>query len=115
MPKLATQQDEIEMHDELSTRSSKPGAPPYIPRKAPSSKSGPGHSLIFGRALAAHQPAPALNSHSKSCSLSPSQLTFSSASSFLQMPTEDHFSHRFVDNYFKAAQGVVVRVSSLKK
>jgi hypothetical protein len=26
-PKLATQQDEIEMHDELSTRSSKPAAP----------------------------------------------------------------------------------------
>jgi hypothetical protein len=56
MPKLATQQYEIEMHDELSTRSSKPAAPPYIPipRKAPSSKSGPGHSLIFGRALTAH-------------------------------------------------------------
>jgi hypothetical protein len=54
MPKLATQQNEIEMHDELSTRSSKPAAPPYIPRKAPSSKSGPDHSLIFGRALTAH-------------------------------------------------------------
>jgi hypothetical protein len=45
MPKLATHQDEIEMHDELSTRSSKPAAPPYIPRKSPSSKSGPGHPL----------------------------------------------------------------------
>ena len=33
MPKLATMQDEIEMHDELSTRSSKPAAPPYVPRK----------------------------------------------------------------------------------
>ncbi len=54
MPKLATMQDEIEMHDEISTRSSKPAAPPCIPRKAPSSKSGPGHSLIFGRALTAH-------------------------------------------------------------
>jgi hypothetical protein len=52
MPKLATQQGEIEMHDELSTRSSKPATPPYIPRKAPSSKSGPGHSLNLGRALA---------------------------------------------------------------
>ena len=51
MPKLATMQDEIEMHDELSTRSSKPAAPPYIPRKATSSKSDPGHSLNFGRAL----------------------------------------------------------------
>jgi hypothetical protein len=51
---LATQQDEIEMHDELSTRSSKPAAPHYTPRKAPSSKTGPGHSLIFGRALTAH-------------------------------------------------------------
>jgi hypothetical protein len=30
MPKLATMQDEIEMHDELSTRSSKHAAPPYI-------------------------------------------------------------------------------------
>jgi hypothetical protein len=30
IPKLATQQDEIEMHDELFTRSSKPAAPPYI-------------------------------------------------------------------------------------
>jgi hypothetical protein len=30
------------------------------------------------------------------------------------MPTADHFNHRFVDNYFEAAQGVVVRVSSLK-
>ena len=54
MPKLATQQDEIEVHDELSTRSSKPAAPHYTPRKAPSSKSGPGHSLIFGRALTGH-------------------------------------------------------------
>jgi hypothetical protein len=54
MPKLTTMQDEIEMHDELFTRSSKPAAPPYIPRKAPGSKSGPGHSLIFGRALTAH-------------------------------------------------------------
>jgi hypothetical protein len=54
MPKLATQQDETEMHDELSARSSKPAAPHYTPRKAPSSKSGPGHSLIFGRALTAH-------------------------------------------------------------
>jgi hypothetical protein len=54
IPKLATQQDEIEMHDELSTRSSKPAAPHYTPRKAPSSKSGPVHSLIFGRALTAH-------------------------------------------------------------
>jgi hypothetical protein len=54
IPKLATQQDEIKMHDELSTRSSKPAAPHYTPRKAPSSKSGPGHSLIFGRALTAH-------------------------------------------------------------
>jgi hypothetical protein len=33
------------------------------------------------------------------------------------MPTEDHFTHRSVDmhNYFEAAQGVVVRVTSLKK
>jgi hypothetical protein len=34
------------------------------------------------------------------------------------MPTEGHFNHRSVDmhhNYFEAAQGVVVRVSSLKK
>jgi hypothetical protein len=31
------------------------------------------------------------------------------------MSTEDHFTPRFVDNYFEAAQGVVVRVSSLKK
>jgi hypothetical protein len=31
------------------------------------------------------------------------------------MPTAGHFNHRFVDNYFEAAQGVVVRVSSLKK
>jgi hypothetical protein len=31
------------------------------------------------------------------------------------MPTEDHFNHRFVDNYFEAAQGAVVRVSSLKQ
>jgi hypothetical protein len=30
------------------------------------------------------------------------------------MPTADHLNHRFVDNYFEAAQGVVVRVSSLK-
>jgi hypothetical protein len=30
------------------------------------------------------------------------------------MPTADHFNHRFVDNYFEAAQGVVVRVSSPK-
>jgi hypothetical protein len=30
IPELATQQDEIEMHDELPTRSSKPAAPPYI-------------------------------------------------------------------------------------
>jgi hypothetical protein len=26
------------------------------------------------------------------------------------MPTADHFNHRFVDNYFEAAQGVVVVV-----
>ena len=38
MLKLATMQDEIEMHDELSTRSSKPAAPPYIPTKATSSQ-----------------------------------------------------------------------------
>jgi hypothetical protein len=31
------------------------------------------------------------------------------------MPTEGHFNRRFVDNYFEAAQGVVVRVSTLKK
>ncbi len=30
MFKQRTQQDEIEMHDELSARSSKPAAPPYI-------------------------------------------------------------------------------------
>jgi|TARA_B100001142_G_C13892429_1_gene484491 hypothetical protein len=54
MPKLATMQDEIEMHDELSTRSSKPAAPPYIPRKATSSKSDPGHSLNFGPPRATH-------------------------------------------------------------
>jgi hypothetical protein len=29
IPKLATMQDEIEMHDGLSTRSSEPAAPPY--------------------------------------------------------------------------------------
>ena len=55
MPKLATMQDEIEMHDgQLSTRSSKPAAPPYIPRKATSSKSDPGHSLNFGPPRATH-------------------------------------------------------------
>jgi hypothetical protein len=58
MPKLATQQGESKMHDGLSTRSSKQAAPPYayicIPRKAPSSKSTPGHSPDFGRALTAH-------------------------------------------------------------
>ena len=26
------------------------------------------------------------------------------------MPTEDHFTHRFCDNYLEAGQGVVVRV-----
>jgi hypothetical protein len=31
------------------------------------------------------------------------------------MPTACHLNRRFVDNYFEAAQGVVVRVSSLKK
>jgi hypothetical protein len=30
------------------------------------------------------------------------------------MPTADHLNHRFVDNYLEAAQGAVVRVSSLK-
>ena len=54
MPKLATMEGEIEMHDELSTRSSEPAAPPYIPRKATSSKRDPGHSLNFGRALTGH-------------------------------------------------------------
>ena len=56
MPKLAAMQDEIEMHDELSTRSSKPAAPPYIPRKATmhSSKRDPGHSLNFGPPRATH-------------------------------------------------------------
>ena len=54
MPKLTTMQDEIEMHDELSTRSSKPAAPPYIPRKATSSKRDPGHSLSFGPPRATH-------------------------------------------------------------
>ena len=54
MSKLATMQDEIEMHDELSTRSSKPAAPPYIPRKATSSKSDPGHSLNIGLPRATH-------------------------------------------------------------
>jgi hypothetical protein len=31
------------------------------------------------------------------------------------MPTAGHFNHRFVDNYFEAAQGVVVRVSFIPK
>jgi hypothetical protein len=31
------------------------------------------------------------------------------------MPTGGHFNHRFFDNHFEAAQGVVVRVSSQKK
>ena len=31
------------------------------------------------------------------------------------MPTEDHFTHRFCDNYLEAAQGVVVRVVVLGK
>jgi hypothetical protein len=31
------------------------------------------------------------------------------------MSTEDHFTHRSVDNCFEAAQGVVVRVVALGK
>jgi hypothetical protein len=54
MPKLATMQDEIEMHDELSTRSSKPAAPPYIPLTATRSNRDPGHSLTFGPPRATH-------------------------------------------------------------
>jgi hypothetical protein len=65
MPKLETMQDEIEMHDELSTRSSKPAAPPYIPRKATKPKSGPGHSLNFGPPRATHKSAPSPNLASK--------------------------------------------------
>jgi hypothetical protein len=31
------------------------------------------------------------------------------------MPTEDHFAHRFCDNYLEAGQGVVVRAVVLGK
>jgi len=55
MPKLATMQDEIEMHDELSTRSSKPAAPPsQCALNPPNSKISPPRSLIFGPVRAAH-------------------------------------------------------------
>ena len=54
MPKLAATQDEIEMHDERSTRS-KPAAPPsQCALNPPNSKISPPRSLIFGPVRAAH-------------------------------------------------------------